>query len=112
MTQTTSNSVNSTDSSSEMLKLARQATARIVTAAFEATAESADMERSVLAHRFPALASLPAALRVDPQQIRDFTKTPAYTDLIEQYVQGRIEGHLLTRAMDLLAKFVPLLFAN
>ncbi|MDD4888573.1 MAG: hypothetical protein PHU85_01485 [Phycisphaerae bacterium] len=107
------NDLNTTaDSSAEMLTLARQATARIVTAAIEATAESADMERAVLARKFPAMSSLPPPLRVDPQQIRDFTKSPGYADLVEQYVQGRIEGHLLTRALDLLSQYLPILFAR
>ena len=114
MTQAQSNNgqAASADTSSEMLKLARKATARIVTAALEATAESADMERAALARRFPALTSLPPALAVDPQQIRDFTRGPAFQELIEQYVQGRIEGHLLTRVLDLLSQYLPLLFAR
>ena len=102
------------DSSAQMLVLARQATARIVTAAIEATAESADMERTALARnlKFPALTSLPPALAIDPQQIRDFTRGGACQELIESYVQGRIEGHLLTRALDLLNQYLPMLFAR
>lgn len=104
--------VPASDTSGQMLKLARQATARIVTAALEATAESADMERVAMARKFPALTSMPPALAVDPQQIRDFTRSQAYQDLIEQYVLGRIEGHLLTRAMDLLNRYLPVAFAK
>jgi len=111
-TEQTSPGREETDSSSEMLKLARKATARIVTAALEATAESADMERAALARKFPALSSLPAPLRVDPQQIRDFSRGTAYAELIEQYVQGRVEGHLLTRVLEMLSQYLPLLFAR
>ena len=100
------------DSSAEMLKLARKATARIVTAALEATAESADMERTALARQLPAGASLPAALAVDPEQIRRFTRTEAFQDLIERYVQGRLDGHLLIRAVELLNESLPLLAAR
>jgi hypothetical protein len=114
------------DSTLEMLKLARQATARIVTAALEATAESADMERAARAARvaLPARATqarnlgigglddLPAELRVDPQRLRDFTRGAGYLDLVERYVRGKIEGHLLPRAMALLAEFCPLLIGG
>src|ERR1017187_2085518 len=82
MTQTPTNNVNSpaTDSSAEMIRLARQATARIVTAALEATAESADMERAIHARASSAPDSLPAGLQIDPQQIRDFTRSGAYLE--------------------------------
>lgn len=103
---------NESSTAAEMLKLARQATARIVTAALEATAESADMERAALARKFPAMTSLPAPLRLDPQQIRDFTKTADYSNLIEQYVQGAVEGHLLARAVEMLQRVVPAMFAR
>ncbi|MCG3179987.1 MAG: hypothetical protein BIFFINMI_02341 [Phycisphaerae bacterium] len=100
--------------SGQMVQLARKATARIVTAALEATAESADIERSArqrLADRFPAMSALPSPLRVDPEQIRDFTRSAEYQVLVEDYVAGRIEGHLLTRAMELLNRVLPALFA-
>jgi hypothetical protein len=105
------------DSTFEMLKLARQATARIVTAALEATAESADMERAARASRMRNLVTsggdgLPAELRIDPQRIRDFTRGGSYVDLVERYIRGEIEGHLLPRAMALLAEFCPLLIGG
>lgn len=116
MTQTPTNVTAATDASAEMLALARKATARIITAALEATAESADIERTEQLRRqnqkFPALSSLPPALQLDPQQIRDFTKSPAYADLIEQYVQGRIEGHLLTRVLELANQYLPSLLVR
>ncbi len=101
-----------TAGSAAVLKLARQATARIVTAALEATAESADMERADLVRRFPAMTSLPAPLRLDPQQIRDFARSDDYQLLVEHYIQGRIQGHLLTRLLELLSRSLPMLFAR
>ena len=108
------------DSTAEMLRLARQATARIVTAALEATAESADMERAARTARVRRGRSLgtgggddlPAELQVDPQRLRDFTRGAGYSDLVERYVRGEIEGHLLPRAMALLAEFCPLLIGG
>lgn len=92
------------DSSAEMLKLARQATARIVTAAIEATAEAADMERSVL---FRLDKSCPPGLATNPQFIRDLVRGVAYTDLVEKYVAGEIRDHLLTHVVNLLRLRLP-----
>ena len=92
------------DSSTEMLKLARQATARIITAALEVTAESADMERSVIFRRDQLC---PPGLTANPQLIRDLVQSPAYTDLVEKYVNGEIRDHLLTHVINLLRMRLP-----
>ena len=88
----------------EMLKLARKAVARIATAALEATAEAADMERAKLHH---ASEPPPAPLQVDPQAIRDFTQSPAYEELVASYISGDSVGHFLLQAIDLLRDQVP-----
>ncbi|MCG3181410.1 MAG: hypothetical protein BIFFINMI_03803 [Phycisphaerae bacterium] len=93
-----------TDSSTEMLKFARQATARIVTAAIEATAEAADMERAVIFRRNEAY---PPGLAANPQVIRDLVHSPAYADLIDKYVAGEIRDHLLTHVINLLRLRLP-----
>lgn len=92
------------DSSAEILKLARQATARIVTAALEVTAESADMERSVIFRRDQLC---PPGLAPNPQLIRDLVQSPAYTELVEKYVNGEIRDHLLTHVINLLRLRLP-----
>ena len=92
------------DSSAEMLKLTRQATARIVTAAIEATAEAADMERAFL---FRQDKSCPPPLAANPQLIRDLVGSPAYTELVQKYVAGEIRDHLLTHVVNLLRLRLP-----
>jgi hypothetical protein len=94
----------SKDSTAEILKLMRQATARIVTCVLEATAEAADMERTVIFRRDQMC---PPGLAPNPQLIRDLVQSPAYTELVEKYVAGDIRDHLLTHVINLLRLRLP-----
>lgn len=100
--------------SAEMATKARAATARIIQLALEATADAAQFEREVRTGnaKFPSMQSLPPALSIDPQRIVDFTRSEEYSRLVENYVQGRIEGHLLTRVLELLGRLLPAMFAT
>ncbi|MCG3178620.1 MAG: hypothetical protein BIFFINMI_00948 [Phycisphaerae bacterium] len=90
--------------SAEMLKLSRRAAVRIVTAAIEATAEAADIERAAL---FRQDKSCPPGLAANPQLIRDLVHSPAYVELVEKYVAGDIRDHLLTHVINLMRLRLP-----
>jgi len=98
------------DGPSEMMILGRKATARIVTAALEATAESADMERAALAHKYPAQ-PMPLGLHLEPEDLRAFTRSESYAALVDRYVRGETVGLLIVHVVRLLKKDLPALFA-
>lgn len=88
----------------------RRKLADLVTAAVQQTADVLETEQEALRQRFPAMASMPEPIGLDPTVIRDFSQSQKYRDAIEAYIAGRLEVNLLVRVMEMLAEIAPLEF--
>jgi hypothetical protein len=96
----------------QMLRAGRAATARIVTAAIEATAQAAMMSREAHRRLNGDGSADEQKPQLDPQQLVDFAQSEYFDRLKEDYVAGRQRGHLLVRVMEVLRELHPALFGQ
>ena len=85
----------------------RRKLADIVTASVKQLSQMVEKEHRELAARRPSLARKATKARVAPDAMRKLLQSEEYTKIVESYVDGRLEGDLLSHVMDFLQKVAP-----
>ena len=73
-------------------------------------ADQYQVDQTELRRKFPAMLSLPPALDVDPDMIRDFTQSRTYKQAIDDYIRGRTEENIVITVLRLLQALLPAVF--
>lgn len=91
---------------------ARYEAAETLTDLLKKAAKAIEAERTELQENFPAMASLPDPINVDPNVITDFTQSEAYKKALEDYVVGRCEQNIIVTVVQLLRGLIPTVFGG
>ena len=75
-------------------------------------ADQYQADQAELRRKFPAMLSLPPALDVDPDMIRDFTQSRTYRQAIDDYIRGRTEENIVVTVLRLLQALLPAAFGG
>ena len=73
-------------------------------------ADQYQVDQTELRSKLPAMLCLPPALDVDPDMIRDFTRSGTYKQAIDDYVRGRTEENIVVTVLRLLQALLPAVF--